>query len=413
MNSMMERLAIHGGNPVRNKPFPARTPYGEEELKEATEAIMSQNLFMFGGTKVARLEQEFAEKYGVKHAFASTSGTSAIHLAVAALDLEPGSEIITAPVTDMGTIIGIIYQGCVPIFADWRVNTFNMDPEDVERRITEKTRAIIVVHLFGNPCDMDKIMGIARRHGLPVIEDCCQAYCTYYKNKLVGTIGDIGCFSMQQSKHVAAGEGGMTITNDDEYAMRANLFRDKGWESRGKWGPRAYTFLGMNYRMNELTAAVGLAQLRKVDRVVKRRHELGSLLSELIKDIPGIIPAPVTEGGYHSYWEYPFKIAGSDAEGFVKALIGEGIPASYGYTGKPIYLCTEALTRKRTFGTSGYPFNSPYYGKEIEYKEGLCPVAEEELKHIGVIPINENWTEEDVKDVARAMRKVRRFFRGA
>ncbi len=401
----MEKLAIEGGKPVRNKPFPKRTPFGEKEIRQVTEAIKSQNLFAPSGKKVKEFEEEFAKKYGVKYAVASTSGTAAIHIAIAGLNPDPGSEIITAPVTDFGTIAGILFQGCIPIFADWKENTFNMDPDDIERKITKKTVAIIVVHLFGNPCDMDKIMKIAKKYKLPVIEDCSQAYFTPYKEKLVGTIGDIGCFSMQQSKHLTAGEGGLTITNNKKYAERMALFRDKGW-SRRKWGPRAYLFLGLNYRPTELTGAVGLAQLEKVEKVVKKRNKLGDYLTKLIKDIPGILPAPVVSGGKHSYWLYPFKIMDFPPKKFVKALNAEGIHAGLGYTGKPIYLCSEALRKKKTFGNSGYPFNSQYYGRKIEYKEGLCPVAEKELKRISIIGINENFEKEDIESYARAIKKV-------
>jgi len=405
---MREKLALYGGKPVRIRPFPSRTPFGEEEIKEVTEAINSQNLFYTSGNKVFTFEKKFREKYKVKYAITSTSGTAAIHLAIAAINPDPGDEIITAPVTDFGTIVGIIFQGAIPIFADWKPDTYNMDPEDIEKKISEKTKAILVVHLFGNPCDMDAIMKIAQKYHLPVIEDACQSYCTPYKGKWVGTIGDIGCFSMQQSKHLTTGDGGVTITDNENYAERMRLFGDKGWSNRdSKWGnPRAYRFLGLTYRMNELTGAVALAQLGKVEKVVTRMNELGDLLTELIKNVPGIKPAPVTSGAKHSYWLYPFKIVDFNPQEFIKALQAEGIPVSLGYTVKPIYLCAAALTEKRTFGNSGYPFSSPYYSKKIEYKEGLCPVVEEELKKIGTLRIYETWSGKDIQDVAKAIRKV-------
>jgi dTDP-4-amino-4,6-dideoxygalactose transaminase len=327
-------------------------------------------------------------------------------MAVAALDASPGDEIVTAPVTDFGTVAGILFQGLIPVFADWKPGTFNMDPAEVERKITSRTRGIIAVHLFGNPCDMGAIMAASAKHRIPVIEDCAQAYCTPYQGKWVGSIGDIGTFSMQQSKHLPAGEGGMTVTNNADYAMRMALFRDKGWENRARWGPRAYTFLGLNYRMNELTGAVARAQLRKVERVVKTMNRLGNLLTELIRDIEGIFPCPVTPGGEHSYWLYAFRVTGFDPQEFIKALQTEGIPAAWGYTVTPIYLCTDALASKRTFGRTSYPFDSPYYQGAIEYKEGLCPVAERELKEIGTFRFYENWSEDDIRDVARAFRKV-------
>src|SRR3989338_5747677 len=227
-----------------------RVLFNSEELKLVHEALLSQNLFCIGGTMVPRLEQEFAQAYGVPYAVASTSGTAAIHTALGALDLEPGDEVITAPVTDMGTVIPILYQQAIPVFADVDASC-NMDPADVERKITPRTKAILVVRLFGNPCDMDAIVRIAKAHGIPLIEDCAQAHVTEYRGRYVGTIGDIGCFSFQQAKHMTTGDGGMTITSDKAYYERMKFFVDKGY-ARKPWGSRVYLFHAPNYRMNEL-----------------------------------------------------------------------------------------------------------------------------------------------------------------
>jgi perosamine synthetase len=402
----MEKLAMHGGPPLRSRPFPKRQPFGEDDLKEVREALESQDLFFTAGNKIAALEREFAEKYGVKHAIGSTSGTAAVHMAVAALDANPGDEIITSPVTDFGTVAGIIFQGLIPIFADWKPGTFNMDPADVERKISGRTCGIIAVHLFGNPCDMDALTAIAARNKIPLIEDCAQAYCTPYKGRWAGSIGDIGTFSMQQTKHLPTGEGGMTITNNSDYAQRMALFRDKGWQNRAQMGPRTYTLLGLNYRMNELTGAVARAQLRKVEGVVRAMNRLGNRLTELIRDIDGIYPCPVTPGGEHSYWLYAFRVTRFDPQEFIKALQAEGIPANWGYTITPIYTCADALAQKKTFGNTSYPFDSPYASGPIEYKQGLCPVAERELLEIGTLRFFENWGEDDIRDVAEAFRKV-------
>jgi perosamine synthetase len=406
MNELLNALAINGGVPVRETAFPRRAPFDEDDLREVTEALQSQDLFYSTGAKIAAFEKQFAEKYGVKHAIACSSGTAALHMAVAALDSDPGGEVIVPPVTDFGTIAGLLFQGLIPVFADWKENTFNMDPAEIVRKITDRTRAIVAVHLFGNPCDMDAISAIASERKIPIIEDCCQAYCTPYKGSWVGARGVVGCFSMQQTKHLPAGEGGVVITNSDDLAMRLSLFRDKGWENRGKWGPRSYTFLGLNYRMNELTGAVALAQLRKVENVVRVMTTLGNALTELIRDVNGITPAPVAEGAEHSYWLYPFKITGHDPEQFVKALGAEGIPVSYGYTGRPIYLCTGALTNKKTFGNSSYPFDKHYHPGNVEYTEGLCPVAEKELTELATLRIYENWSMDDIHDVSAAIHKV-------
>ena len=401
----MEKLAIYGGKPVRTQPFPARRPYGKEEIKEVISAVKSQNLFRYGGTKVEKLENEFAKKYGVKYAIASTSGSAAIHIAIGGINPDPGDEIITAPITDLGTIIGILYQNAIPVFADINPETYNIDPADVERKITEKTKAIIAVHLFGNPCDMDGIMKIASKYKIPVIEDCCQAYFTHYKGKLCGTIGDIGCFSMQQSKHLTAGDGGITITNNKKLAERMKLFSDKGW-NRGKWGPRTYLFLAPNYRMNELTGAVALAQIKKVEKVVKKRMYLGNYLTEKIKGIPGILPAAITPGGEHSYWFYPLRIIRYNPELFCKALYAEGISCWHGYIGRPIFLCARTLYMKKTYGKSHCPFDCPKYGKNIEYKRGICPITEKMLPKLVVIGINENYSKNDIDDIAKAITKV-------
>ena len=176
----MEKLALHSGSPVRTEPFPKRQPFGEDDLREVREALESQDLFFIPGNKIAALEREFAAKYGAKHAVASTSGTAAVHMAVAALGAEPGDEIITSPVTDFGTVAGIIYQGLIPIFADWAPGTFNMGAAEVEKRIGPRTRAIIAVHLYGNPCDLDALTAIASRHKIPLIEDCAQAHFATY-----------------------------------------------------------------------------------------------------------------------------------------------------------------------------------------------------------------------------------------
>jgi len=401
----MERLAIDGGRPVRTTPFPSGKKVGAEELKEVTEVIESGNLFRFGGTKVAQFEKEFAALLGVKHAVASTSGTAAIHVAVGMLNPSPADEIITCPITDLGTIIPIIYQTAIPIFADLEPDSYNMDARSLERNIHPNTKAIIVVHLFGNPTNMDAICDVARKHGLPVVEDCSQAHLAELGGRLVGTMGEIGCFSLQQSKHMITGDGGITVTNDDYLAKRGALFMDKGWE-RSQTGPRVYPMLGMNYRMTELQGAVAVAQVRKVRGLVEKRRQSGDLLTKLIADVPGVKPQRVLPGGKHSYWLYAFRVEGMDAARFAEALKAEGIPCSAGYIGKPIFLCNDALRNQRIFGDSAHPFDHPRARKGIAYREGLCPVAEGILRRMIQLPLNEAWGEQEVHDAAKAIAKV-------
>lgn len=396
-------LAIDGGTPVRDRPFPARAPFGEREVELVTQAIRSQNLFR--GKMVREFEEGFGQLYDAKYAVASTSGTAAIHVAIGTINPEPGDEIITAPITDGGSVVPIIYQNAIPIFADVD-ETYNMDPREVEAKITPRTRAILLVHLFGNPCDMDAMVAISRRHGIPLIEDCSQAHLTEYKGRRLGTFGDIACYSLQQSKHMTTGDGGITITNREDLQRRMRLFRDKGWTTEPGWGRKSYEFLAPNYRMTELQAAVGLAQLEKVAAAVERRHALGSLLSDRIRDLPGILPAPVTPGGKHTYWAYSFPVTEGSADDFAAALKAEGIPAGAHYTVEPIYRCMDALAEKKTFGTSGHPFDGCHGARPIDYPRGLCPRAEAALEHIVGMTIHENFTEEDILDIATAVRKV-------
>ncbi len=401
----MTELAIDGGKPYRSEPFPDRIIYGDEEVRMAEAAIRSQDLFQWSGHYVRDFETKFADFYGVQHAATSTSGTAAIHVAVGTIDPSPGDEIITAPITDLGSVTPILQQTAVPVFADIDPATFTMDPEDIERKITDRTKAILVVHLFGNACDMDAVMDIASRHDLPVIEDCSQAHATKYKGRYLGTIGDIGCFSLQGSKHMATGDGGVTITSNEAYWERMRFFVDKGFQRKG-WGPRAYLFLAPNYRMNELTAAVAIPQIDKVRAVVERRSALGGKLSGQIENIDGLEAAAVTPGSEHSYWTFPLRTPGFDALEFGEALNEEGVSCSPGYIGKPIYVCAEALAVGKTFGDSTFPFGSPYTDRKLEYGEGMCPITDEALESLVTFSFNENYGDDDIEDIAGAIRKV-------
>jgi dTDP-4-amino-4,6-dideoxygalactose transaminase len=281
-----------------------------------------------------------------------------------------------------------------------------MDPLDVERKITPRTKAILVVHLFGNPCDMDAMVDIARRHQVALIEDCSQAHCTEYRGRLLGQFGDIAAFSLQQSKHMTTGDGGMTITSRPDLERRMMLFTDKGWTRQPGWGARVYELLAPNYRMTELQAAVGIAQIDKVKGVVDRRHALGSLLTERLAGVAGLRPAPVTPGGRHSYWLYALGMERFDALEFAKALSAEGVPAGAGYIGEPIYTCMAALSDRRTFGNSAYPLDGAGGHAPVEYPRGLCPRTEAALRGMVTLGINERYAEGDVEDMARAIRKV-------
>lgn len=408
----MSKLAIDGGEKVRTAPLPGTgdssgRDIGDEELANLTQVIRSGKLFRHGGTFVAGSEQALAERLGVRHAVAVSSGTAAIHTALGALGIDAGSEVITTGITDMGTVAPIIFQNCIPVFADLDPDYFTLLPESVEARITDKTRAIIVVHLFGGPADMDAIMRIARKRGIAVIEDCAQAHLAEYNGSVVGTIGDIGCFSLQQSKQITAGEGGYVVTDDDALASRARLFSDKGWNRGGE--PRDYVMLGTNYRMGELAGAVAAAQVSKLDSIVARRRAAADRLTSLISDVPGVIPAKVRPGCRSSWWLYPMMIdeqrLACSPKQFAGALSAEGIPAGQGYIGRPIFTAP-FLQSKTAYGRTRCPFGCELYGREISYQESDTPNTMEILRRLITLPINEFFTEKDVDDIAEGIRKV-------
>jgi len=411
-----ERLAIYGGEPVRAEPFPTRSPFDLGDALEVLDALNSQTLFFASGTKVYEFQRRFSELYGARYAVASTSGTAAIHVALGAINPEPGSEIITTPISDMGTVAPIVLQNCVPVFADLQPDTFNLDPASVEQHVTERTRAIIVVHCWGQPADMDELMAIAERHGLYVIEDCSQAHLTHYKGKLVGTMGHMGAFSLQSSKHLQCGDGGVTITNDDEMGKRATLFVDKGcdWSEGRKYRLR-YAFFAPCYRMTELQGAVLCSQLRKLEGIVKKRQQLGDMLVELLQGIEGIHPPRRFDDREHSYWQFPVRVeeevAGFSPEQFSEAVSKEGIPVGGNWLGKCLYQF-ESMTEKITFGSSHWPFDCFPHGKQMEYGDGLCPNAERIMKELRTLPINESFTQKEIRDMARAVRKVAAGYRG-
>jgi len=409
----LAQLAIHGGEKTRLTPFPEAREIGREELRELVDVIWSQRLNRVGGTKVEAFERGFAELYGAKHGIASTSGTASIHVALGAINPDPGAEIITTAISDIGTIIPILYQNCIPIFADLDPRTYSIDPEDLEKKITPKTKAVIAIHLFGLMGDMGKIREVCDDHDIYLIEDACQAHLAQRDGKLAGTFGHFGCFSLQQSKQITCGDGGITITGDDKLASRARLFADKAWPREAGWGERGYLFLAMNYRMTELQGAVALAQVGKAKRIVSRRRALGMRLSRLLRKAPGVKPPEIPANCKHSFWLYPItidqQILKTTPEEFTKAISGEGIPASHGYIKLPLYMFP-ILRDKRTYGNSHCPFECPIHGRDIEYKEGLCPTTEDILRRIITLPMRECFTEGDVKDMAQGITKVAEYY---
>jgi dTDP-4-amino-4,6-dideoxygalactose transaminase len=254
---------------------------------------------------------------------------------------------------------------------------------------------------------MDGMVQVARRHNLILIEDCSQAHMTRYNDRLVGTFGDIGCFSLQQSKHMTTGDGGVTISANEDLAARMQLFRDKGWLRYAQRESRLYTQLGMNYRMNELSGAVAVAQMAKVAGVAQRRHDLGTLITSQLEGLEGVCQVPTTPGGWHTYWLYPLSVTGWPAASFAAALSAEGVGAGAGYIGEPIFMCMGSLTPEgRTFGNSRHPLDGCHGGRVLDYGPGMCPRTEALLKQIVTLSLHEHMSDDDAQDMATAIRKV-------
>ncbi|HVT57144.1 MAG TPA: DegT/DnrJ/EryC1/StrS family aminotransferase [Thermoanaerobaculia bacterium] len=376
---------------------------GHEELERLREVLASGVLTSTRGSAVRAFESRFAELLGARHAHACSSGTAAIHAAVAAIDPEPGDEIVTTPITDMGALAPILYQGAIPVFADVDPRTCNVTAATLAERLSRRTRAIVVTHLFGNPCPMDEIMELARHHRLPVIEDCAQAYGATYGGRPVGSIGTIGCFSLGQGQHITTGEGGIAVSSSEFLSRRIFLFINKAWVHGEPWPD--HSFLALNYRMSELQGAVALAQLDRLASAVGRRIAMAKRLREQIAGLPGIEAPWVPAGGEHSYWKFCLWVdrrvlaGGSEAVG--RILAQHGVASLPRYIRKPAFQC-QLFRHQRTFGSSRFPFTLAR-PEAVDYSHALFPGTFQGLEEILVLPWNERYTEEHVDLIAEAV----------
>ncbi len=379
---------------------------GQEEIDLLTRVVRSGTLTSTKGSLVKELESRFAAMLGVRYAYACTSGTAAVHAAVAAIDPEPGEEIVTSPITDMGAITPILYQGAVPVFADVDSRTLNVTATSIGNALSDRTRAIIVTHLFGNPCDMEQILGLAEQRGIPVIEDSAQAFLARVGDRFVGTLGAVGCFSLQQGKHITAGEGGLVVTNDEKLARRIFLFINKAW-GYGDPSPDHY-FLALNARISELQGAVALAQLGKLKSGVAHRRAMAERLTRQLSDIEGVETPVIHPAHEHTYWRYCLRIDGSKIPGGVQdlsaALRKMEIPSAPRYIQKPAFQC-EIFQKQRTFGKSRYPFNLARPAA-LDYSDEKFAGAFDGLEHILVLPWSERLTGEQVDYLARSLREA-------
>jgi dTDP-4-amino-4,6-dideoxygalactose transaminase len=379
---------------------------GEEELRFLREVIDSGTLTSTKGTFVQSFERDFAKKVGVGFAYACSSGSAAIHTAVAAIDPEPGDEIITTAITDMGALTPILYQGAIPVFADVDPRTLNVTAESVERCLSERTRAIVVTHLFGNPSDMSGILAVARERQIPVIEDCAQAFMATHRGGIAGSLGTIGCFSLQQGKHMTTGEGGIVTTDDPDLARRMFLFINKAW-GYGDANPDHY-FLALNYRMTELQGAVALAQLAKLEQVVSSRRRTARKLTALLNGIAGVETPIVDESNSHSFWKYCLRVDSQYIRGGAPAMAArlkvKGIASAPRYIQKPAFMC-KVFGDQRTFGKSRFPFTLAR-PEAVDYSKERFSGTFDGLDKILVLPWNEFYTDEHVEYIAAAVKEA-------
>lgn len=367
---------------------------GEPEIKEVVKTLKSG--WVSTGPKTHKFEEDFKKYVGAKYAVAVNSCTAAMHLALMAIGVGRGDEVIVPAMTFASTANVIVHCGARPVFVDCDRKTMNIDPRDVERKITPRTKAIMVVHIAGRPCDMDEIMSIAERHNLKVIEDAAHAVETEYKGKKVGTIGDIGCYSFYATKNLVTGEGGMVVTNKEVYAGRIRRLSLHGmnkyaWNRYGNEGYQHYEFVeaGYKYNMSDIQASLGIHQLKRIEKNWKRRQAIWKKYSDALKGLPLVLPASVQEGDRHAYHLFTIII---DTDR-TKLTRDEFLD--------------EMTKRKIGCGVHFYALHlQPFFRKLLDHKEGDLPNTEWIGARTASIPLSAKLTDEDVGDVIEAVRDI-------
>jgi perosamine synthetase len=406
-----ERDAAQSGDRAQMLDLGATHDFGEDDIAAVAAVLRSGHLGL--GPAVVEFEQAFAARHGVKHAVTASSGTAAMHTCIGALNPEPGSEIIVTPWTAGGSIIGALLHNCVPVFADVD-DTYTLDPADVEAKITPRTRAIMAVHLFGNPCDMDALQAIADRHGVALIEDCCQAHFAESRGRIVGTIGDIAGFSFG-GKHLSAGTGGAVLTNDDALWERAVLFRDAALPRDNgplHGQPYANYFLAPNYKMGDLMAAVLSTQLQKVDGYIERKIKAAEAIIDGLSDMDEITPQRVRPGDRHSYWVLGLTLdtdtLGCSAWEFAEAVSRAGVPLGGPYIGSgrygPLYR-NPFLAGPNTYGQSRFPLD---FGREtpMDYTQVECPRGEDIMGRGVSLQMTPNMSDAVIDSIVSTIRRT-------
>ncbi|MEN6425473.1 MAG: DegT/DnrJ/EryC1/StrS family aminotransferase [Phycisphaerales bacterium] len=402
------KLAMLGGTPVRAKAWPNWPVWDRSAEESVLEVLRSGNWYRGQGNTVTQFEQAYARLLGAKRCVAMVNGTNSLLTALYMLDIGVGDEVIVSPYTFIATYNVVLNSCALPVFADTDPETFQINPDKIEERITENTRAILPVHILGIPANMDRINEIAKKHNLKVIEDACQAWLAKWRGKCCGTLGDLGCFSFQNSKHLPCGEGGAVVGNDEDLMDRVHAYHNCGraFGNMPKTGPNP--MMGTNRRMTEYQAAILLNQMKRLEADTALRWENGKYLTSKIKDIPGIVPHKLYEGVTQAvYHLYPFRYLkehfnNAPREKFLAALSAEGVPCSGGYG--PQYndgLIEAALTSKN--------FKRAFSKARLDsYREGLHYPGNDQLCKEAVW-ISQNMlltSKSDMDDIANAIAKV-------
>lgn len=401
-------LALNGGTPVRSKPYPSWPQTSELDEQNILKALRNHRWCTFDGEFIPKFEKAWAEKIGANGCVMTPCGTHALHMAVELLGIGPGDEVLVAPFTYIATIDAIMLSYALPVFVDTDLKTFQMDPADIEHRITEHTRAILPVHILGGAANMDEILAIARRHKLPVIEDACQGQLAEWRRKKLGTLGTIGCFSFQESKIIPGGEAGAFVSADQELIDKAYCFRDFGNDEKGK---RGYFMRGTKYRISDFAAAVLMAQLTRLDDVCATREKHAAYLRDELRQVPGLMPQErYAQATRHNYYVFglrydPEHFNGLTRAKFIKAMHAEGIPIGgiYPPLNKEPFL--EASLNSRHYQGSFSKERLDRYREQnrCPNNDKLCATCLS-ISHEVLI-----GTQSDVDDVLEACAKVQKY----
>ena len=410
-------LAIDGGPMVWSKGFPMWPSFSEETIRTALEPLVSGKVNYWTGRVGIQFEREWAKWLGVRNAVSVMNGTAALHTAISSLGIGPGDEVICPSYSFIASSFCVLQAGALPVFTDVGFDHM-IDPGQIEEKITERTKGVLVVHLYGAVADMDPILKIARKHKLKVIENCAQCVGGVYKGRKAGTIGDVACFSFCQSKHfTTGGEGGMVVTNDDDLAWECRSFRDHGYDVKERLnmleleGKLMYIHkrVGFNFRMTEIQSQIGLSELKRFDSWnLANRIRNGKMLKRALEKHPLVLHAPVdTKARQNSYWWAPFVLDTAKLtcpiKVFIKAVAEEGVPV-YRVLWPEMYK-ERAYLERNGFGVAKYPFFDPK-ARNIDYSKVDCPRARWMTDHTICFFTHPVYTEEHVQACIDAFKKV-------